>query len=110
MKIQCPCGAKYAFDLTPEMAREPVKFVCPQCGLDSSEVVNQLVQEELAEQNLPAVPAPPDAPLPPLKPAPARLKITHSDGPVAPPSADPASSPANYVSKYCQRHAGVQTT
>ncbi|HWY31990.1 MAG TPA: PQQ-binding-like beta-propeller repeat protein [Candidatus Acidoferrum sp.] len=110
MKIQCPCGAKYAFDLTPEMAREPVKFVCPQCGLDSSEIVNQLVQEELAEQNLPAVPAPPDAPLPPLKSAPARLKITHTDRPVAPPSAEPASPPANYVSKYCQKHSGVLAT
>jgi outer membrane protein assembly factor BamB len=110
MKIQCPCGAKYAFDVTPEMAREPVKFVCPQCGLDSSEVVNQLVQEELAEQNLPAVPAPPDAPLPPLKPAPARLKITHTDRPVAPPSAEPAPPSGSHVSKYCQKHAGVLAT
>ena len=48
MKIQCACGAKYAFDITPDMARNPVRFVCPGCGLDSSEYVNQLVREELA--------------------------------------------------------------
>ena len=32
MKIRCSCGTKYEFAITPEMAREPVKFVCPQCG------------------------------------------------------------------------------
>ncbi len=99
MKIQCPCGAKYTFDVTPAMAREPVKFVCPQCGLDSSEVVNQLVQEELAEQNLPAAPAPPSVPAPPPKPAPARLKIPQFEGPAAPPPAEPAPPPGGYVSK-----------
>ncbi len=50
MKLQCACGAKYAFDLTPEMLQNPVRFVCPGCGLDSSEYVNQLVSEQFAEQ------------------------------------------------------------
>ena len=39
MKIQCACGTKYAFDITPDMAQNPVRFVCPACGLDSSEYV-----------------------------------------------------------------------
>ncbi len=104
MKIQCTCGAKYAFDLTPEMAREPVKFVCPQCGLDSSEIVNQLVQQELAEQNLPSAPPPPSAPVPPPKPAPARLKISHAEKPVEPPPAETAPTPAGYASKHCPKH------
>ena len=110
MKIQCPCGAKYAFDPTPEMAREPIKFVCPQCGLDSSEVVNQLVQEHLAEQNLPPMPAPPSVLTIPSKPAPARLKISHSDAPPAPPPDDPVPAPSGYVSKYCPKHSGVLAT
>ena len=33
MKFQCPCGAKFAFDIAPEMVQNPVKFVCPTCGL-----------------------------------------------------------------------------
>lgn len=103
MKIQCTCGAKYAFDLTPEMAREPVKFICPQCGLDSSEVVNQLILQELAEQNLPPAPAPPETPVPPPKPAPARLKISHAEKP-AEPSAAESVPPADYVSKHCHKH------
>ena len=104
MKIQCTCGAKYAFDLTPDMAREPVKFVCPQCGLDSSETVNQLVQQELAEQNLPSVPPPPATPVPPPKPAPARLKISHAEKPAEPPPAETTPTPAGYASKYCPKH------
>ena len=49
MKIQCACGAKYAFDATPEMLQNPVRFVCPSCGLDSSDFVNELVRRELAD-------------------------------------------------------------
>ena len=58
MKIQCACGAKYAFDATPEMLQNPVRFVCPSCGLDSSDYVNELVRREFAGQT-PAVAAPP---------------------------------------------------
>ncbi|HEY4417224.1 MAG TPA: PQQ-binding-like beta-propeller repeat protein [Verrucomicrobiae bacterium] len=110
MKIQCACGAKYAFDLTPEMAREPVKFVCPQCGADSSEIVNQLVQQALAEQNLPAAPVAPISSVPtePPRPAPMRLKISHAEKPAEPPPAEPAVE--NATSKYCSKHRGVLAT
>jgi hypothetical protein len=48
MKLQCSCGAKYAFDATPEMVDHPVKFVCPNCGQDSSAFVNELIRREFA--------------------------------------------------------------
>jgi hypothetical protein len=62
MKVQCPCGAKYAIDVTPEMARDPVRFVCPGCGLDLSGPINELVRQELglapaAATGAPAAPA-----------------------------------------------------
>jgi hypothetical protein len=110
MKIQCSCGAKYAFDLTPEMAREPIKFVCPQCGLDSSELVNQLIQEELAEQNLPPAPPPPSAPASVPKPMPTRLKISHAEKKPETLPAEPVATPVAYISKYCPRHSGVLAT
>ena len=47
MKVQCQCGTKYAFDVTPEMARDPVRFICPGCGLDLSAPINDLVRQEL---------------------------------------------------------------
>src|SRR5271169_3691993 len=60
MKIQCACGAKYAFDATPEMLQNPVRFVCPGCGLDSSDYVNELIRREFAGQ--PPAEPPPSAP------------------------------------------------
>jgi len=53
MKLQCSCGAKYALDASPEMVSHPVKFVCPSCGLDSSDFVNQLIRQEFGAQNPP---------------------------------------------------------
>ena len=55
MKLQCSCGAKYAFDATPEMLQHPVKFICPSCGLDSSDFVNELIRQEFGGQ----IPPPP---------------------------------------------------
>ena len=81
MKIQCSCGAKYAFDVTPEMAQTPVRFVCPACGLDASDFVNSLVRQELGLPEPAATPGP--APVAtPIQPAPrsppvARVRAPH---------------------------------
>jgi hypothetical protein len=95
MKIRCSCGTKYEFEVTPEMAQNPVRFVCANCGLDSSDYVNQLVREELAEQGV--IPSQPPAAAP-------RLKISHEE--------KAAESPAETapVSKYCPKHRGVLAT
>src|ERR1041384_8222152 len=59
MKVQCSCGAKCEFEVTPEMARQPVKFVCPACGLDASEFVDGLIRQELGQAAAPrGVPVP----------------------------------------------------
>ncbi len=96
MKIQCSCGAKYAFDATPEMLQNPVKFVCPSCGLDSSEFVNQLIREEFGGQ----IPPPPRA----AAPAAPRLKISLEETRPAPPAAAPATS------KFCAKHPRERVT
>ncbi len=57
MKVQCQCGAKFAFDVTPEMARDPVRFFCPECNLDLSGPINDLIRQELG-MTQPAAPAP----------------------------------------------------
>ena len=93
MKLQCPCGAKYAFDLLPEMVANPVAFLCPACGADHSVFVNELVQKEFA------------APAPQIiMPVASRLKISHETKPAEP---APESAP---VSKYCSKHRGVLAT
>jgi len=45
VKIQCACGAKFSFDITPEMATAAVQFVCPTCGLNSTSLVNHLIHQ-----------------------------------------------------------------
>src|SRR5450756_1638837 len=102
MKLQCPCGAKYAFDLLPEMVQNPVKFVCPTCGLDSSEFVNEMVRREFGVSV--AMPPPePVAPPPPAAAPGSRLRISHEPKPAP-------AAPDEPVSKYCQKHRGVLAT
>lgn len=92
MKIQCACGAKYAFDATPEMLQNPVTFVCPGCGLDSSDFVNELIRREFAGQ---VSPAPPATETP-------RLKIARTE---AQSSARVEATPAApAATEYCPKH------
>ncbi len=93
MKIQCTCGAKYAFDAKPEMLQNPVRFVCPSCGLDSSDFVNELVRREFAGQ-APAAP-------PPATGSP-RLKISHGETPPSAPVSEAASAPT--TDEHCPKH------
>ena len=105
MKLQCPCGAKYAFDLSPEMVQNPVTFVCPTCGLDSSEFVNEMVRKEFGAP-APEYASPVSAPPPPEPTPTPRLKISHAEKPAAPASVDEAAP----ASKFCSKHRGVPTT
>jgi outer membrane protein assembly factor BamB len=99
MKIQCNCGAKYSFDVTPEMVRSPIRFVCQACGQDSSEMVNQLIRQQLgvAAGVAPSVSgvAPPVA----IAPPPAHLRASAAVAPAitpngsAPPPAPPRVAP-----------------
>ena len=102
MKLQCSCGAKYAFDITPEMAQNPVRFVCPECGADSSDFVNEMVRRELGQADPAAAPiAAAPAPAPTTG---SRLRISHEEKHAAP---EAETAP---VSKYCARHRGVLAT
>ena len=58
MKIQCRCGAKFAFDVTPEMAAAPQRFVCPACGADDSAEVNEIIRQQFAAPPVEVAPAP----------------------------------------------------
>jgi hypothetical protein len=48
IKIQCPCGVKYALEISAENPASPIRFVCNQCGTDSSAAINQIVQQQFA--------------------------------------------------------------
>lgn len=63
IKIECSCGQHYAFDIEPVNSRMPVPVSCPACGLDGTEVANQLIAQALAVRPLSLAAGPP--PLPP---------------------------------------------
>lgn len=121
MKIQCQCGAKYAFDVTPEMAHDPVRFACPGCGVDLSGPINDLIRQELS--GAAAVPPPAPAPQPVVAPATApaaaaiapppppvpatsapRLSISRSTAHAA--AAPAAEAPAANAPQTCPKHRG----
>jgi hypothetical protein len=89
MKIQCACGAKFEFDVQPEMLTQPVRFVCPQCGVDSSAYVNELVRQELGQ-------APPAAPALLVR-VPGGIQDSN------------VTSPAAAEQQFCLRHPGFVT-
>jgi hypothetical protein len=71
MKIQCSCGKKYEFEVTPEMINGPIRFVCSSCGLDASDYVTQLVHQQHGVVAAPS--APPPVPSPVARVAPMRV-------------------------------------
>jgi hypothetical protein len=104
MKIQCDCGAKFAFDVSPQMAGQPVKFVCPACGLDSSDRVNQLVRQELASISVsPRQPMEQATPAAAPVHAPMRVRIS------APSPAEQAPEDAGSPT-HCPKHPGQFAT
>ncbi|HXR03073.1 MAG TPA: PQQ-binding-like beta-propeller repeat protein [Verrucomicrobiae bacterium] len=108
MKIQCACGAKYAFDVTPDMAEHPITFICQSCGLDASDFVNGLIRQELglaapAVAPLPDTSVPVAAPPPPVPVAGSRLRISTAAAPAGPTAEVAAGSTA---AQACLRHPG----
>src|SRR6266540_6885630 len=102
MKIQCACGTKYAFYVTPEMTRTPVQFVCQNCGQDNSATINQLIRQEFGVANATApLVAPPVVIAPPPPNARSAVPagrpgavLTAAPAGAATPAPSPASAPA----------------
>lgn len=93
MKLQCSCGAKYSFEVTPDMANQPVHFSCPTCGMDYSEFVTNLVRQQLG-----SAPASAIAPPPPGYVAPPPLSIAPAPPAVGPvPAAAPVLAPIGSI-------------
>ncbi len=100
MRIQCNCGVKYDIEITPDMARNPIRFVCGKCGLDSSEVVNSLIRQQLQASATPPAedPAPTPAPRPQAIPT-ARLAV-----PVAAPAGACPTAEDGAPVQSCPKH------
>lgn len=62
IKIECPCGQPFEFDVEPENDRMPCEIQCPACGADATAQANVLISQQLlqkpTDQPRPAPPAP----------------------------------------------------
>jgi hypothetical protein len=50
IKVQCPCGSKYSFEVEPVDGRMPFAVNCPVCKADGTELANELI---LAQSDAP---------------------------------------------------------
>ena len=104
MKIQCSCGAKYAFDITPEMGQTPIRFVCQTCGLDSSEYVNALIRQQLTSTTTVEAPSAAATAVDTPSTGTSRLRIEVSR------AAKPAEEEEAGTLPLCAKHPGQLTT
>jgi hypothetical protein len=45
IKILCPCGSKYSFEVEPVEGRMPYAVHCPTCQADGTEIANQIIAD-----------------------------------------------------------------
>ena len=48
VKIHCPCGARYKFDVEPLHGLMPAPVDCPICGVNGTAAANAIIQQKLA--------------------------------------------------------------
>jgi hypothetical protein len=56
IKIYCPCGQKYAFDVQPHNGRMPVPVACPACKRDGTDEANRHLIQILSGKTQPLPP------------------------------------------------------
>jgi len=89
VKVHCPCGTRFKFDVEPHHGRMPQRVACPACNADATDAANAFIAA-----HLPVVPAPaPISPPPPAAPAPTPgLRLSGAASP-SPTSAAPTPAP-----------------
>jgi hypothetical protein len=74
IKVQCPCGSKYSFEVEAVDGRMPFAVNCPTCNADGTELANQFIAETSGKPKLKVHVAAPlaasDEPPPPRPPLP----------------------------------------
>ena len=48
IKLNCPCGTRYGFDVEPEDGHMPVPVACPHCGSDGTGMADAEIQQRIA--------------------------------------------------------------
>jgi hypothetical protein len=83
IKVECPCGQPFEFEVEPNNGQMPCAIQCPACNADATELANRFIAGK--------TPAPT---LSPTSTAPAGLRINREPAPVTPPAATTLVVPA----------------
>jgi hypothetical protein len=81
VKVQCPCGTRYAFDVEPVNGRMPGRINCPGCGADGTDLANEVICQKLAAT---AAAVPPVAVAPVPVPQAAAAAVAAASAPFCP--------------------------
>ena len=103
LKVLCPCGSKFSFDIEPVNGQMPMAINCPTCGADATALANEAIRR----QSAPAAGAPIQARV-------SGLRVSkHGDAPAAPAAAPaaPEHNPLHGEAKAgeCAKHPGYPT-
>jgi hypothetical protein len=95
VKLLCPCGTKFAFEVEPVDGQMPEPVQCPTCGADSTAAANGIIRQALAGV----------ASTPAAKPAPVRIGTAPlpSPAPPGPPATQTAEETEQAVTR-CSKH------
>src|SRR3954471_6010885 len=112
IKVLCPCGAKFRFEVEPVRGRMPAPVQCPTCGADATELADVAIAQQIAAAPAPvaiiASPVPaPAASAPPPPPAPiARVAVAAAaHAAVSQPPPAPSGESSSTVTT-CPKHPG----
>jgi hypothetical protein len=105
VKVLCPCGTKFAFDVEPVDGQMPEPVACPACGADSTAAANAVIQQALAS----VVPAR-VATSPPVRIGAPSLPGTVPPGPAPVESAGDAEAAVTRCAKHPREVAAAECT
>lgn len=110
IKVLCPCGTKFAFEVEPIQGHMPVGVTCPECGADSTLLANRAIAGQLAARPATA----PEEQSPPATTPKVRIHITPHRGDVPPqqpsspmPSPPPAAGAPRSHPHIARSHAAT---
>lgn len=93
VKVLCPCGTKFAFEVEPVNGRMPMEVQCPSCNTDSTMLANAAIAGQLAADTTTA-PAAPEPPPGSAEPPKVRIRMSAAPAASSPPPAPPAEEPS----------------
>jgi hypothetical protein len=94
IKIECPCGQDYAFEVEPVNGSMPCTINCPTCGVDGTHLANEVIAQAHVAPPAQHTMAPAAVASPAAAPSTGGLRINRPAAAPAPASPETAEAPS----------------